>query len=245
MQNAPTLGQALRDIVENQHRYARGALSYIATQDNAVTLGYAIYEQGVQGVSQIYDLATSHAAQVFRELSGCRPAEVLLPRASPMNPLPYQRHFRVPTRFDSEQAALVFPRKLLDRPVPGANPVLRKILEATVSRIEAVTPPTVADQVLRELRPRVTSDAVTLEGTAERMSMHPRTLNRRLQEERTSFRTLLNQSRLEVACQMLEATRLSVTQIGFALNYADSTSFSHAFRRFSGRTPSNWRASIH
>src|SRR4051812_22153964 len=78
MQNAPTLGQALRDLVQHQHRYARGALSYIATQENSVTLGYAIYEQGVQGVSHIYDLATSHALQMFRELSGCRPAEVLL-----------------------------------------------------------------------------------------------------------------------------------------------------------------------
>ena len=243
MQNAPTVGQAFADLVENQHRFGCGGLYYSSTHDGTEILGYAVYEQGLEGVTQTYDAAISYALGLFRELSGCKPDEVLLPRAAPGNPSPYYRHLCVPVRFDSEQAAMVFPRKLLARPVPGASPALRKELERAVAKVWAVRRPSVADWVIRVLRPRVTCASRTLEEVADEMRMHPRTLNRHLRKENTSFRALLNQLRLDVACQMLEASRMNITEIGYALNYADPATFSHAFRRLSGQTPTEWRAS--
>ena len=83
-----------------------------------------------------------------------------------------------------------------------------------------------------------------LESVARRLSMHPRTLNRRLQAEGTTFRRLLNEARFEVARQLLAGTRIAVTEIGAALGYTDTSAFSHAFRRMAGTSPNEWRGGI-
>lgn len=76
---------------------------------------------------------------------------------------------------------------------------------------------------------------------ASELSMHPRTLNRRLQAEGNSFRDLMNEARFEVARQLLAGTRMDITEIAFSLGYADPSSFTHAFQRWSGAAPSEWR----
>ncbi|MFZ1575243.1 MAG: helix-turn-helix transcriptional regulator [Chromatiaceae bacterium] len=72
--------------------------------------------------------------------------------------------------------------------------------------------------------------------------LHPRTLNRRLQAEGTSLRTLLDESRYRIARQLLRDTLFSVEDLAVALGYADATAFSRAFRRWSGTSASRWRA---
>jgi AraC-like DNA-binding protein len=74
--------------------------------------------------------------------------------------------------------------------------------------------------------------------------MHPRMLNRRLEAEGTTFRQLLNQARFEVARQLLAGTKVQVTDLALALGYADTSSFSRAFQRWSGVAPSDWRARL-
>ena len=102
--------------------------------------------------------------------------------------------------------------------------------------------PNVADQVVRTLRPRVLFGEVTLAAAARRLAMHPRALNRRLQAEGTTFRKLLNEARFEVAVQLLQGTRIGVTEIAAALSYADASAFTHAFRRMAGTSPLEWRS---
>ena len=78
---------------------------------------------------------------------------------------------------------------------------------------------------------------------ARRLAMHPRTLNRCLQAEGTSFRKLLNEVRFEVAGQLLLGTRMGVTEIADSLGYADTSAFTHAFSRMAGAPPHTWRVS--
>ncbi len=60
------------------------------------------------------------------------------------------------------------------------------------------------------LRPRVLFGDSTLEAVADCLTMHPRTLNRRLRAERTTFRKLLNEARFDMAQQLLAGTRMDV-----------------------------------
>ena len=71
--------------------------------------------------------------------------------------------FGVPVRFDAEQSALVFPARQLERPVPGADPRQRAILERSVAEYWSVALPNVTDQVARILRPRILFGDFTLE----------------------------------------------------------------------------------
>ena len=72
--------------------------------------------------------------------------------------------------------------------------------------------------------------------------MHRRTLSRRLNASGTSFQRLVDEGRFEIARQMLENTDGEIKQIAVILEYADASAFARAFRRWSGITPSQWRA---
>lgn len=95
--------------------------------------------------------------------------------------------------------------------------------------------------VSRVLRARVIFPNTSLEEIASEFSMQPRTLNRRLQAEGTTFRELISDARFEAACQLLKVTRMRIADIALALGYANAAGFSHAFRRWSGVAPSEWR----
>ncbi|MGB5425571.1 MAG: helix-turn-helix domain-containing protein [Gammaproteobacteria bacterium] len=57
----------------------------------------------------------------------------------------------------------------------------------------------------------------------------------------SSFQELLDEGRFEIARQLLEDTRLEVSQIAVTLDYADARAFTRTFRRWSGTTPAQWR----
>ena len=242
MRNAPTWGRAIQDLVDNQHRYVRGAAPYLLVRDGVACAGYAIHQQGIEGADQYCDGAIAVEFNMMRELCGALPDEVLLSRKPPADVQPHRRFFRVPVRFDAEQSALVFPARLLERPVPSADPHQRAILEGLVATYWSIALPSVTEQLVRILRPRVLFGGFTLDTVASCLRIHPRTLNRRLHAEGTTFRKLLNETRFEVARQLLVGTRIEVTGIAVALGYAETSAFSHAFHRMAGISPLEWRA---
>jgi AraC-like DNA-binding protein len=76
---------------------------------------------------------------------------------------------------------------------------------------------------------------------AERMNMSTRTLRRRLKDEGSSYRELLDEIRFGLAKEYLGKTNLSMEEICRLLGYSESGNFSHAFRRWSGQSPRQWR----
>lgn len=95
--------------------------------------------------------------------------------------------------------------------------------------------------VSRKLRAQVISSKTSLETIASELSMHPRTLNRRLQAEGKTFRELINEARFEVARQLLTGTKMGIADIGLVLGYAQPSGFTRAFLRWAGVAPSEWR----
>jgi AraC-like DNA-binding protein len=91
------------------------------------------------------------------------------------------------------------------------------------------------------LRTALLTDHASADQIASLFSMHSRTLHRRLAAAGTSFRELVDESRFEIARQMLADTYADVSHVAYVLNYADSSAFRRAFRRWSGTTPTQWR----
>ena len=80
MRNAPTLGRALHDLVDNQYRYDRGGVWYLSVRDGVALIGYAIHQRGTEGIDHFCDGTMAFAFNGIRELCGALPEEVL-PRA--------------------------------------------------------------------------------------------------------------------------------------------------------------------
>ena len=77
---------------------------------------------------------------------------------------------------------------------------------------------------------------------ADLLAMHRRTLSRRLKDSGSGYRTITNEIRFEIARQLLDETDVSLGQSAAALGYSEASAFTRAFRRWSGQTPSDWRA---
>ncbi|TFZ55089.1 AraC family transcriptional regulator, partial [Methylorubrum sp. Q1] len=83
-------------------------------------------------------------------------------------------------------------------------------------------------------RSRISRIAQTL-GTSQR------TLSRRLTEEGLSFESVLEEMRRDLALRYLRDTRLSISRIAWLLGFREATAFTHAFRRWTGRSPTEAR----
>ncbi len=86
------------------------------------------------------------------------------------------------------------------------------------------------------------STPFSLEDMARLMNTSPRTLKRRLQEEGTTFRTLLAQARGAMAETLLGDARLSLAEVAERLGFSDLSSFSQAFKRWYGVPPGAYRS---
>jgi AraC-like DNA-binding protein len=80
-----------------------------------------------------------------------------------------------------------------------------------------------------------------LDYIASLFALHPRTLRRRLAASGSSYQSLLDQVRCDLARDMLSSTELDVSELALMLHYSDARAFIRAFRRWNGKTPARWR----
>ena len=241
---APDVGAALRAISRFLGLNDGASIVSLSEQGALAALHYAIYED-VESTCEIYQMVSAVAWNVLRELCGPEwvAHEVQLPCRRPRDVRPFRDYFRAPLRFDSKAMALVFPRHWLDQPLRSADPALYATLSAQAATFEAHASADLPSQVRRVVRNLLLESKGSIEDVARRFSMHRRTLDRHLDASGSSFRALADTVRFEVARQLLRDTQMSVSEIAASLHYGDASAFAHAFRRWSGNTPSQWRES--
>ncbi len=242
--NARDVGTALRSIVNHLHLHARGAVMALDVDHTLAMLTYAAYQPNVEGSSQTGSGAVAMMVNVMRTLCGpdFLPIEARFSCRAPADIRPFRSFFRVPLRFDVEHYALVFSSDWLGRRVQGSDPELERLLQKQINALEARPGAEFPEVVRSVLRSALLTGRGDLEQVAELFSMHSRTLSRRLAEFDTGFQQILDESRFEIARQMLEETELSVEQIAAAIGYTGASAFARAFRRWSNMAPAAWRS---
>jgi AraC-like DNA-binding protein len=241
---SPDVGTALRSLVRHYHLHAGGAAPALAVDGDRAMLSFGIYQPHIEAAEQIGDGAVAVMFNVMRGLCGpgWQADEARFAHRRPEDVAPFRQFFRAPLCFDAEQYAVVFSTADLTRPLPETDPGLRRLLQEQIEALEIRH----GDEFPARVRSVLRSTLLTGQGSAEQVatlfSMHSRTLNRRLNAFGTSFQTLVDEGRFEVARQMLEDSSMDVSQIAAMLDYADASSFTRAFRRWSGTTPAQWRA---
>jgi len=161
----------------------------------------------------------------------------------PDNGVDYEAYFKMPVRFGQRDDALVFKRSLLDQPLSGAFPALHKQAEYRVEQriAQSATRPSLVasiEQIFMET-PFLLGQGI--DAMAQRLQLHPRTLQRRLQEVGVRYTTLQAQVRFRLSSQWLQEDTVSVEAISERLGFCDRRSFTQAFKRWSGLSPSQFR----
>ena len=245
MQNSPTVEAALRALVLHHYLNDSGAVPTLLPRNGGrVALAHSILWHDVPAIETFYDAAMAYGMQIMRLLCGgkWRPLQVTLAHSPPPDFAPYRRMFGPHMRFDASISAIEFAADRLKRPVVGADPARYALLLEELRRRLRRDKVSLADQVRRALRLMILAGTASASNVADLFSISDRVLRGRLAVERTSVRRLLQQTRLDMAIQLLRSTQLSVSEIGAAVGYADPPSFVRAFRsHFSGVTPGEWR----
>ena len=147
-------------------------------------------------------------------------------------------------RFGQPNNRLVFDAALLDLPLTMAD---REALQLAREQCERALEALGADGLLaprvRRLLAKESTRPRTLEDVAGELHLSPRTLKRRLAAEGAAYSALLEDHRREKAMLLLRSRELSVEAVAERLGYSDVTSFSRAFRRWTGTTPAAYRRS--
>jgi AraC-like DNA-binding protein len=154
----------------------------------------------------------------------------------------HERIFRAPVRFAQAVDALVVGREALDVRVRDGDPGLLRVLDAYLATIlPDVQPPDLTYVVRRRVREASPREIPAIGTVAAALAMSPRTLQRRLARERTSYQHLVSEVREDLARQYLTESRLSISEIAFVLGFSDVSAFHRAFKRWTDQTPRAYR----
>jgi AraC-like DNA-binding protein len=244
MQHSPTVDAALRSLTMHLHLQHRGGVPTRTVEGERAALGYAIYQPRMPGAAQVHDATMAIGFNIMRTLCGSSwlPSEVRFAHLEPADVQPYRRLFRAPLRFDVDRTEIRFPRRWLERPLPGSDAELHRFLQSQVMERETRCNDGLAEEVSRALRTMLVAGRGTEEHVARAFSISSRTLHRRLKAQGVSLRKIIDQVRCEIAFQLLRDTYLSVTDIAGTLDYTETSAFTRAFRRWTETAPTTWRA---
>ena len=166
---------------------------------------------------------------------------VHLPHA-PLAPVgSYTTFFGADVRFGRPDAVLRVPGGLATMPVPGGNQVLRDIAVDYLTSHFPAPGRSVADRVHLLLTQALGTSPVEVAAIARRLRTHPRTLQRRLAAEHTTFETILDDVRRATAARLITQTDLPFTQVTAMVGLAEQSALSRAARRWFGVSPRELR----
>jgi AraC-like DNA-binding protein len=246
IERSDNVRSALNSLIDHLHLQTRGGFPTLDRLGSLAAFGYAIYLLDTPGTALGYDHVMAFQFNILKAVCGpfWRPTEVWFAHARPQDPRPYQRLFNCTLRFDADRCALLFDPRWLDKPPMRSDAAHHGQLQREILAQEMASPRDPVDQVRRTLRTMVLDGLATEDALADRFSMSRRTLNRMLAARSTSYKKLLDESRYEVARQLLADTDLSAVELAGSLGYSDATAFNRAFRRWTSLPPGAWREKV-
>lgn len=207
----------------------------------------AIHGDRLPSARQSAEASLAYSLAFCRWLTGkpLRPRLVSLMGPAPEDLLPYQEVFQCPLKFNAERYALLFERADLDEPLPSANEALAQLHDRFAGDYLArFSGSRVTHQVRQVLCRLLPQGEPKREAVAQALLLSERTLQRRLQDEGTSYQQLLDDTRRELAGQYLGQVNLTLLEISYLLGFSDPSNFFRAFRRWFDTTPGEYRARL-
>lgn len=163
------------------------------------------------------------------------------PRASDLPEMERLLGCRVHAR--NHRNAVAFPALTLDQPVPTSNRLLYRLLGGYLNRVRDTQRVGTVEKVESYIRGALPTGSCSIERCAAKLGVSVRTLQARLAGEGIRFSELVESQREALACNHLRTTMLSLDEIADRLGYGEQTSFGRAFKRWTGMTPQQYRAS--
>ncbi|UCE89888.1 MAG: AraC family transcriptional regulator [Pseudomonadota bacterium] len=241
----------LKDALERTVRYFRivstdpEALELVEHTDN---YQFVIGTDSVEyrALDEEYDMMMALFMDVCRATcgSGLRPLRITVEHEAPECAERYAEYFAAPVEFGAPNYALFFDKADVERPLPTANAELALANEKVVQHyIAHLDRSDVVMQVKIKIIEQLPSGHVAEGAIARSLNMSLRSLQRRLREDGTSYKELLDETRRDLARQYIQDSRVSINEMTYLLGFSEPSNFSRAFKRWTGKSPTAYRLS--
>ncbi len=183
----------------------------------------------------------------FRWITGrdIRPLAVDFVEAAPADPQPYRDAFQCPLRFNASLHRILFSRADLALPLPASNPVLAELHDRyACERLERLDSTKVSSKTRELIIRRLPNGDPQRGDIAAALCMGERTLQRRLQEEGTTFQELVDDTRRELARHYLAQPHLMLSQAAYLLGFSNQSTFCRACKRWFDMSPGEYRSGL-
>lgn len=242
--SSPDLRAALKGLARF-HRVFSDAVSVDVARLEAGEVAWAFRGDPGQPRGQLQAFSAGNILAFLRRGTGRRLGlrGVTLPLAAGGTPGDAARLLDCPVVQEGGWVRLSLAPGDLALPLVTADQRLLSILQGHAEEVLVRLAPgreALGERVLRALLDGLAQGGARQELVAADLGLSPRSLSRRLAEEGTSFARLLDDLRRDLAQAHL-AAGMEVTQVAFLLGYAEPSSLAHAFRRWTGQSPSEWR----
>ncbi|MFC5695472.1 AraC family transcriptional regulator [Pseudomonas sp. GCM10022186] len=214
-------------------------------EDGLVVISYQVTDTTITQRRQDAELSISALLSCFREVTGSplAPTRVDFEHAPPKDLALHREIFRCPIFFNQDCNRLYFSKVILDLPILTANKRLLQALQPFLEeqRKRLSQPANLLADVSQAIAIELRRGRVGVAQVSESLNMSVRTLQRRLSELDLEFGTLVEDVRRALALEYVSNSNDRLTDIALMLGYNEASSFTRAFRRWTGLTPREYR----
>jgi AraC-like DNA-binding protein len=172
-----------------------------------------------------------------------RPLEVTLRRDLPSDPAPWRLFFGCRIQFNAARDSFLLARADVEAPLSIANRQVAGTLDAILAKqLAELDRSNVEARTRAALLERLTSGEPQEEEIARSLHMSRRTLQRKLAEADLTYQRLVDQTRRDLALRYIDDRAKSITELTFLLGFSGQSAFTRAFRRWTGASPTEYRA---
>ena len=246
MMNCPTVGSAIEKLAQ-YHDLTMDFVQLCLNEQGSYA--YLSWEPIYPDVSVDRHHSEAVLATLALTLRDLTEGKIRLDETRFRHPQPgdiaeHRRIFVCPLAFEQPSNELVIRRQDLALPIFLASPELLERLEQIAQELldRLYAPDTWADKVTHLVgRMLSRGDRPTLERIAYELAISTRHLQNKLKAEGTTYRRLCDQVRREIAVDHLQRQDMAICDIAFLLGFSEQSAFNHAFKRWTGSTPREYR----
>jgi len=243
MLSSSTLGGAIEKILKYQRLISDGGSFTVIPQNDKAALVYtpAANNFSYHQIDAVLVATVSFARWLLgREI---KPLALAFTHGENKGLDEYQTFFGCDIEFGQDQNSIIFSSLLLQEALPGFDQGLATMHEQMAdNQLQRLAEPDIIARVQERLLIGLVS--ISRDEVATQLAMSGRSLQRKLQEQGSSFQKLHDEHRHQRSLQLLANEDLSLLDISLQLGFSESSTFYRAFKRWQGVTPGEYRQKI-
>jgi len=245
--NSATVGEAFARIARYHSIWTNGAEFILQTNGSSSMLVYRYLDKSIKEHRQDCEMTFAAVASLCPRIAlpSWSAGRLEFQHAAPADCSEHQRIFRCEVLFGRDENKLTFDSSTLALSIHNADPTLGALLDRHAEELLSKYLPrdSLLDKVRRLIGLELRGGDPSLDRIADKLGLTPRTLQRKLRESDTSHNDLLTEMRRELALSYLRDQKMAICEVAYLLGFSESSSFHRAFKRWTGKTPNEYRLS--